>query len=61
MSRKRDGKAQFIGVYLDPADKRRLKILAQLQRTTVAGLVTEILTEAVRPLAELVEEVDAHG
>lgn len=54
--RKRDGKASFVGVYLDPADKRRLKVLAQLQRTTVTGLVTNLLQDAVKPLAELTNE-----
>jgi len=53
MTRKRDGRAAFIGAYISEQDKRQLQTLAKIRRKSVQALLGEMVREAVQPLAEL--------
>lgn len=45
----------FIGCYIDPALKRRLRVLAGLRQTTVSAVLVGLVEEATAPLAGLVD------
>lgn len=45
----------YIGCYIDPTLKRRLRVLAGLRQTTVSAVLVGLVEEATAPLAGMVE------
>lgn len=52
---------RYVGAYLQPEQKQRLVLLAQIRRKTITDLLSEMIDEATAPIAELKIEQRANA